>query len=86
MAKGNRTKGPRVGRPPLPKKDKSKPTTMRLHPGTIRARNMLAEAWGCDRTRATEEAIALAMDLAIAGILPPLKHRTALDGEPPTSG
>jgi hypothetical protein len=80
MSKGNLTRGPRKGRPPLADKDKGKPTTMRLHPHTITARNELAAAWGCDRTRTVEECIALASELALTGTLPPLKHRPALDG------
>lgn len=58
MSKGNRTKGPRQGRPRLPKSQLRKPVTMRLHPYSLTARNNLAKAWGCDRTRAIEEALA----------------------------
>lgn len=81
MSRGNRTKGPRVGRPRLAVKDRAKPVTMRLAPGTIRARNMLSSYWRCDRTRAVEEAVAYCVELILAGVLPPRKHRPALDGE-----
>jgi hypothetical protein len=82
MSKGNRTKGPRVGRPCLPKKEKAKSVTMRLAPGSIRIRADLAKHWRCDKTRAVEEALSLCYELAVTRRLPPLKQRPELDGEP----
>ena len=58
MSKGNRTKGPRAGRPRKKKSDLAVMTAMRLTPGTREAIGKLAEAWGCDRTGAVTRAVA----------------------------
>jgi hypothetical protein len=80
MSKGNRTKGPRQGRPRLSPADSRRMVSIRLHPYSIAARNELARLWACDRTRAVEEALAICEGLHLAGHLPPRVHRPALDG------
>lgn len=45
MSKGNRTKGPRAGRPRLPKKELGVMTSMRLDPATRSQIGQLAKRW-----------------------------------------
>jgi hypothetical protein len=64
----SRAKKPKVGRP----SEGRKPVTMRLTKHAVTARNTLARAWGCDKTEAVEQALALCERLAITGNLPAL--------------
>jgi hypothetical protein len=59
---------PKVGRP----SEGRKPVTMRLTKHALTSRNILARAWGCDKTEAVEQALALCERLAITGNLPSL--------------
>lgn len=58
---------PKVGRP----SEGRKPVTMRLTTPALTSRNLLARAWGCDKTEAVEQALAVCERLAITGNLPP---------------
>lgn len=57
MSKGNRTKGPRKGRPRLKKSELGVMTSMRLGKDTLSMRAQLAKKWGVDKTAVVERAI-----------------------------
>ena len=77
MSKGNRTKGPRKGRPRLKKSELGVPTTMRLGKATLSERSQLARKWGVDRTAVVERAVneAYGREVFGSGYISPLDPR-----------
>jgi len=57
MSKGNRTTGPRAGRPRLKKSERAVMTSMRLGRSTLSERDQLAKYWDLNKTAVVERAV-----------------------------
>jgi len=57
MSRGNRTKGPRAGRPRLKASERAVMTSMRLDRATLSERDQLAKHWDLNKTAVVERAV-----------------------------